>query len=122
MSDNEQRGGGVLGGLPATRPQRRSGRRATGPGLPSATRAATATRTSAGAREPATAAPRRSTPRLAQPAQPAGTPRALRRRPPAQRPDGLVGTAVQAAGELAQIGLTVGGQVVRGALSRLPKP
>jgi hypothetical protein len=35
---------------------------------------------------------------------------------------GVVETAIQAAGELAQIGLTVGGQVLRGALSRLPRP
>jgi hypothetical protein len=33
-----------------------------------------------------------------------------------------VGTAIQAVGELAQIGLTFGGQAVRQALSRLPKP
>jgi len=34
----------------------------------------------------------------------------------------LVGTVVQAAGELAQIGLTVGGQILRRAVDRLPKP
>jgi hypothetical protein len=31
-------------------------------------------------------------------------------------------TAVQAAGELAQIGVTLGVRVVRGAVSRLPRP
>ncbi len=31
-------------------------------------------------------------------------------------------TAVQAAGELTQIGLTVGRQAVRAALDRLPRP
>ena len=31
-------------------------------------------------------------------------------------------TAIQAAGELAQIGLTVGGQVLKRAVDRLPKP
>jgi len=34
----------------------------------------------------------------------------------------LVTTVVQAAGELAQIGLTVGGQILRRAAERLPKP
>ena len=34
----------------------------------------------------------------------------------------LVTTAIQAAGELAQIGLTVGGQVLKRAVERLPKP
>jgi hypothetical protein len=34
----------------------------------------------------------------------------------------LIGTVVQAAGELAQVGLTIGGQVLKRAVSRLPKP
>jgi hypothetical protein len=34
----------------------------------------------------------------------------------------LLGTVVQAAGELAQVGLTIGGQVLKRAVSRLPKP
>src|SRR5437868_317665 len=34
----------------------------------------------------------------------------------------LLGTAVQAAGELASIGLAFGGQAVKQALSRLPRP
>ena len=34
----------------------------------------------------------------------------------------LVTTAIQAAGELAQIGLAVGGQVLRRAVGKLPKP
>ena len=46
--------------------------------------------------------------------------------PQAGRADGgrgeLLGTAVQAVGELAQIGLAYGGQALRQALSRLPKP
>jgi hypothetical protein len=41
--------------------------------------------------------------------------------PPAA-PEGVLGTAAHVAGELAQLGLTVGNQVVRGALSRLPRP
>jgi hypothetical protein len=40
------------------------------------------------------------------------------------RPSGveLVTTAVQAAGELTQIGLTIGGRIVKRAVDRLPKP
>jgi hypothetical protein len=45
---------------------------------------------------------------------------------PEHRHDGstgdLIGTAVQAVGELAQIGLTYGGQALKQALSRFPKP
>jgi hypothetical protein len=43
---------------------------------------------------------------------------------PAQSPEGieLVGTAIQAAGELAQLGLTLGTKALRGALARLPRP
>jgi hypothetical protein len=47
--------------------------------------------------------------------------------PPAravQAPRGteLVTTAIQAAGELAQIGLTVGGRALKRAVDRLPRP
>jgi hypothetical protein len=40
------------------------------------------------------------------------------------RPSGveLVTTAVQAAGELTQIGLTIGGRIIKRAVGRLPKP
>ena len=40
------------------------------------------------------------------------------------RPSGveLVTTAVQAAGELAQVGLAIGGQILKRAVDRLPKP
>ncbi len=48
--------------------------------------------------------------------------------PPPPRPIGhpsggeLVGTAIQATGELARIGLTVGGQMLKRAIDRLPRP
>jgi hypothetical protein len=48
--------------------------------------------------------------------------------PPPPRPIGhpkgteLVTTAIQATGELARIGLTVGGQVLKRAVDRLPRP
>jgi hypothetical protein len=43
---------------------------------------------------------------------------------PANSPEGieLVGTAIQAAGELAQFGLTLGTKALRGAVSRIPRP
>ncbi|MGI8624528.1 MAG: hypothetical protein ACR2NB_13845 [Solirubrobacteraceae bacterium] len=37
-------------------------------------------------------------------------------------PTELVTTVVQAAGELAQVGLTVGGQILKRAVDKLPKP
>ena len=42
----------------------------------------------------------------------------------AGRPGGteLVTTAVQAAGELAQVGFTIGGQLIKRALDRVPRP
>jgi hypothetical protein len=53
---------------------------------------------------------------------PAGyaTPARSRRRGP--DPFAVVSTAVQAAGEIAQIGATLWSQAVRSAISRLPKP
>lgn len=42
--------------------------------------------------------------------------------PPAAEPAGAVGTAVQAAAELTEIGLKAGARALRGALARLPRP
>jgi hypothetical protein len=48
--------------------------------------------------------------------------------PPPKRPPSppsgtdLVGTAVQAAGELAQLGLTLGTRALRDAVKRIPRP
>jgi hypothetical protein len=75
-----------------------------------------------------TAAPRRVTTgsapsRLRQPAQPAGTPPGPRnRRPVPSNGSDVLGTAVQAAAELAEIGLSVGARAIRGAVARLPRP
>ena len=51
-------------------------------------------------------------------------PKPPRRQPPPAPPKGteLVTTAVQATGELAKIGLTLGGQALKRAVDRLPKP
>jgi hypothetical protein len=50
--------------------------------------------------------------------------KAPRREPAAAPPKGaeLVTTAVQATGELAKIGLTLGGQALKRAVDRIPKP
>lgn len=138
----------VLTSLPNARPTRRSAKRAPRaeaageeapkkPATPRKTaprKAARAAQTAA-AKPKAAAAPR---PKAAAPAaakaKAAETPKQRATVPPAgwaspreeRAHDGstgdLIGTAVQAVGELAQIGLTYGGQALRQALSRLPKP
>ena len=128
---NEERPTDLLSALPRTRPHRRSDKRATPPGgrKPPADKPATRRASSArkaAARKPA---PRTSSPaatrRLSQPSQPRGIPdarRAPKRKPaPAAAPE-LVGTAVQAVGELAEIGLALTARALRNAVSRLPKP
>ena len=101
----------------------------------------TAPRRAAAAKKPAAARPKAAAapkPKAAAPAA-AAKPKATPPKPKATVPpagwaspreerahDGstgdLIGTAVQAVGELAQIGLTYGGQALRQALSRLPRP
>ena len=136
----------VFGSLPNTRPQRRSAKRdragakakaaAPAPAKAKATaakpksakagatpgrRRSRSRRTTAKARPAAAAARDRCAPRASQ-IPPAGyaTPRADDDGVP--RGAHLVTTAVQAAGELAQIGLAAGGRAVKSALGRLPRP
>jgi hypothetical protein len=147
----DRRTSDVLGGLPHSRPHRRSEKRgsrpiaddATGheappqditpnrvPGRSRAPGRATGSRpTTASSKQTGGAAPKAATPksaarsRISQPAQPGGTPRTPRadQPEPQDRPD-ILGTAVQAAAELAEIGLTVGARALRTAMSRLPRP
>jgi hypothetical protein len=127
----------VLGNLPSTRPARMSRRRegasaraetpvaaaTTKPKKPAAKKPAAAKVT---AKKPAAAKPARpqpvrsGSPSLERPKRPAATPP----RPSSSPPKGaeLVTTTVQAFGELAQIGFTLGGQVAKRALKRIPKP
>ena len=127
---------GVLGNLPATRATRFGGERTRGTATkPKATRA-TATKPKPAAKPKAvTPAPEPRTPHRPRPVR-AGAPALQesteRARSEASEPlergskpptgTELVTTAIQAAGELAQIGLTVGGQVLKRAVNRLPKP
>ena len=124
---------GVLGSLPATRATRVGGDRTRG----------TAAKPKAPARKPkpkpaaepkvaAAPAPKPAAPHRPRPVR-AGSPalkesteraRSEPREAHSGPPTGteLVTTAIQAAGELAQIGFTVGGQVLKRAVKRLPKP
>ena len=129
----------VMGNLPSTRPQRIGRRRDGDPVSRAAAKPTRATPKAVG--KPATPAKPKPKPKVAQAAEPkaAPKPRAVRsgspslakkkpsspRREPAPSPPSgteLVTTAVQATGELAKIGLTLGGQALKRAASRLPKP
>lgn len=135
---------GVLGNLPATRATRFGGERSRG--TTTATKAKP--KPKAATKPKAAAKPRAAAPPVAATAAPEPRtqhrPRPVRAGAPALKksteraraeaseplesgskpPSGteLVTTAIQAAGELAQIGLTVGGQVLKRAVKRLPKP
>jgi hypothetical protein len=130
---NDERPTDLLSALPRTRPHRRSDKR----GARSAASEARSAAASAARKAPARKAPTRKAPArkapartasakpLRQPAQPGGIPdarRAPKRKPaPAAAPE-IVGTAVQAVGELAEIGLTLTARALRNAVSRLPRP
>ncbi len=125
----------VLGNLPSTRPARMSRRR----------EGASARGDAPVATKPKKAAPPKAKPKAAaakpKPATTSSKPKAVRsgspslERAPRKGPEPpkpasstppkgteLVTTTVQAVGELAQIGLTLSGQVAKRALKRLPKP
>jgi hypothetical protein len=66
---------------------------------------------------------RRRPPRLRQPAQPAGVPPTPREPPPEESTGRhVLGTAAQAAAELAEIGLSVSARALRRVVDRLPRP
>jgi hypothetical protein len=91
----------VLGNLRSTRPTRIGGER----------------------RAPTSPKPRPAKPKAAA-MRPPATPPPAPEAPRDGRPSGpeIVTTAVQAAGELAQIGFTVGRQVLKRATGRIPRP
>src|SRR3954468_9154824 len=142
MSDKRKDDAGVLGSLPATRPTglRAERSRDAGQGRPTpkaagkpragkkTTTEPTPATPSAPAAEPT--APHRPRPvRAGAPALAESTERARSEgheplEPGAAPPSGteLVTTAVQAAGELAQIGLKLSGRALKRAVERLPKP
>jgi hypothetical protein len=91
---------GVLGSLPRTRPHRRSPKR---PPVARADRGADAKRRAPGAEA------KRHAPRAPE-------------KPGTGLLDNPVGIAVQAAAELAEIGLSASARALRGVLARLPRP
>ena len=119
-------GGDVMSSLPRIRPQRPSRRRAGGrAGDAKSKRAPRA----AAAPKPASRGPRAAS-RRAKPAgvRPSAATEAAKNAPPPKRPphpptgSDIIGTAVQAAGELAQLGLTLGTRALRDAVKRIPRP
>lgn len=75
-----------------------------------------------GPEKPAVAAPPRAAPRRKVPAAGYAVPSTRAAEPPASAGAELISTTIQAAAELAQIGLTVGRQTLQSMLDRLPKP
>ena len=144
MTDQNSSSSDVLSALPHRRPHRRSDKRAARPAkTEAATAAPRATKEAPRAKETTRAkqeAPRakatstrpatKPTPatrpapkRLRQPAQPAGAPPSPRSRASVPNTGAdVLGTAVHAAAELAEIGLTAGARALRNAVARLPKP
>jgi hypothetical protein len=115
---------GVLGNLSATRPERIGGDRrgATArPAAASAAKTATAAKPKAAKKK---AKPKVRTNAGTQPKPPAAPPKGWQT--PGENGDSggpdIVTTAVQAAGELAQLGVTVGGQILKRAAGRIPRP
>ena len=112
----------VLGSLRSIRPTRLGGERRA-----AATRSRTAkpvakrskAKPKAAKRSPAAATQSKATAAQRPTAPPPPSPRSANGRPSGTE---IVTTAVQAAGELAQIGVTVGGQLLRRAARRIPRP
>jgi hypothetical protein len=130
MTESDEREGGeVLKSLPARRPQRPSARRKA-PARKATARqrpAAAARKPAAAQRKPAAAAKKPPPTRRPAAVKPSAATRAATSTPgqrPAHPPEGieLVGTAIQAAAELAQLGLTLGTKALRGAVARIPRP
>jgi hypothetical protein len=133
----------VFGSLPNARPQRRSAKRDRAGGTAKAAAPAPA-KAKATAAKPKSAKPTAVKPAAAKPKAKQGPRATAKAKPSAAAPaskippagyatprsddDGvprgvdLVTTAVQAAGELAHIGLAAGGRALKSALERLPRP
>jgi hypothetical protein len=132
---------GVLAALPSTRPERIGGRRGATAAKPA--RAKPKRAAAKRASRPAATRPKAAAPRTFEPTQAAeaaagaeSRPQPVRQgapgigtagrrdehSPESRRPSGtdLAGTAVRAAGEVAQLGLTIGGEVLKRVVRRLP--
>jgi hypothetical protein len=125
---------GVLGNLSATRPTRIGGERRGAAATKSSRPAAASAAKTAAATRPAPAKPKPAKKKAAKPK--VRTNAGTQPKPPTAPPKGwqtpdqgngkggpdIVTTAVQAAGEIAQLGVTVGGQLLKRAASRIPRP
>jgi hypothetical protein len=114
MADKAPKPKSVLGTLPASRPERIGAPRS-GKAKPRAVKRAPATpKLAPKPRAVSPGAPplTREHPCEAPPAKPIGVPKGTE----------LVTTAIRATGELAQIGFTLGGQALKRAVDRFPKP
>ncbi len=132
MSDEPKPG--VIGSLPRTRPHRRSAKRPPPAGAPpldsqaqepEVAKAAAPAKPKAArkpAAKPRAAASTRTAPRAKPAAAAKPTPATARPAPPREPTPGALETAVQAAAELAEIGLHAGARALRGAVARLPRP
>jgi hypothetical protein len=112
VADRQDSDREVLTSLPRTRPVRRSDKRAKAPRKASAPKTQAPKATADGA----TAPPRKI--------PPAGyaAPTSQAPEDPVSASAELIATAIQAAGELTQIGYAVGRQTLRSMLDRLPRP
>jgi hypothetical protein len=139
VADRQDSDREVLTSLPRTRPVRRSDKRAKAPRKAAAPKSVAEAAAAPGPKKVAApTAAKRPRPTAAKAPKPAadgsGAPR--RKIPPAgyaaptsQAPEDpvnasadLIATAIQAAGELTQIGYAVGRQTLRSMLDRLPRP
>jgi hypothetical protein len=113
MADGDRE---VLSSLPRTRPERRSAKR----GAPAAAGSEPPAKAKAKPRaKPKATASKAAPPR---PVPPAGYAVPDQASPVNAGGAELVGTAIQALGELANLGVSLGGRALRDALGRLPKP
>jgi|SRR5947209_20443128 len=122
----------LLGALPRRRPNRRSDKRGAAPAerKPQPPRESRRTASTPKAARGSQTSSRKSKARpaqkrLRQPAQPRGIPaarRASKRKPAPTSGVEIIGTAVQAVGELAEIGMALSARALRNALRRLPRP
>ena len=114
---NGSEGKDVLSSLPRSRPERRSAKRDGAKAKP-ARRAAQP--------KPQAAKPKAKVAGATRPSAATRRAREESVKPPPVAPAApdrdVVGTALEAAGELARIGLTVGTQIVREATRRIPRP
>jgi hypothetical protein len=125
---NGSEGKDVLSSLPRSRPQRRSAKRDGDKATPARRAVKPAQRAKPKAQPPAPPKPEPK-PKVRGATRPSAATRRAREesvKPPPVAPAApdrdVVGTALEAAGELARIGLTVGTQIVREATRRIPRP